>query len=181
MNARRFVLTAAAALTVLSLPVRAATPQAVAVTGSVMQSCTAWTPSGSLTFSPVYDVFSSTAPTGSASLTTRCTKGASVTFAVNGGQNFSHASPGGFRAMTDGTGHYLSYQLYQNAGLGAAWGFSSSTGAGTALGQTGLGNAAGETMTLGLFGQIPAKQDAFVSTSAKTLAYQDTVTVTVNY
>lgn len=181
MNARRFLLAAAAAAAMLSLPVQAAPPQSVAVTGSVLQTCIAWTPSGPLTFSPTYDVFSSTVPTGSASLTTKCTKGAPVTFAVNGGQNYTHASPSGFRAMTDGSSHYLSYQLYQNSGLSAAWAFSTSTGAGTPANQTGLGNAAAETMTLNLFGQIPAQQDAFVSSSGKTLAYQDTVTVTVNY
>lgn len=181
MKARRFVTAALAAMAIASPQARAATPQAIAVTGSVVQTCTTWTPSGSLTFSPTYDVFSNTAPTGSASLTTRCTKGAAVTFAVNGGQNYSHASPSGLRAMTDGSNHFLSYQLYQNAGLTAAWGFSTSTGAGTGLNQTGLGNAAGETMTLSLFGQIPAKQDVFVSSSSKTLLYQDTVTVTVNY
>lgn len=181
MKRRSLFATLAAAAAIASAPVSAATTSPVAVTGSVMQSCTAWTPSGSLTFAPKYDVFSSASPTGSASLATRCTKGASVTFAVNGGQNYTHASPGGFRAMTDGSSHYLSYQLYQNSGLTAAWAFSASTGTGTAVGQTGLGNAAGETMTLNLYGQVPAGQDAFVSANSKSLLYQDTVTVTVNY
>lgn len=83
--------------------------------------------------------------------------------------------------MTDGSSHYLSYQLYQDSGLTSAWAFSTSTGSGSTAGQTGLGNAAGETMTLNLYGRVPAGQDAFVSANSKSLLYQDTVTVTVNY
>ncbi len=180
MKARRFLVFAAVAIFTVLARAYASGPEPVAVTGSVIQTCTAWTPNGALSFSPNYDVFSLTAPTGSTSLTTKCTKGASVTFAANGGLNYTHATSG-FRAMSDGSSHYLNYQLYQNSGLSTVWGFSTSTGAGTAVNETGLGNAAGETMTLSLYGQIPAQQDVFVSSSSKTLLYQDTVTVTVNY
>jgi spore coat protein U-like protein len=181
MRSLSFLILTFSIATAACTPVLAAAPQAVNVTGSVIQSCTTWTPSGSLTFSPTYDVFSATVPTGSASLTTNCTKGATVTFAVNGGQNFNHASPRGLRAMTDGSNHFLSYQLYQDSGFTTAWAFSMGTGAGTTVNETGLGNAAGESMTLNLFGQLPAKQDAFVSSTAKTLLYQDTITATVNF
>lgn len=151
----------------------------VTINSTVAQSCTTLTAAGALNFSPNYDVFSSTAPTGNTSLTTNCTQGASVSFSVDGGAHAGSGSVSGARAMTDGSSHYLSYLLASDAAFSSPWQFSGSTA--TPQATTGAGNATGEQLTLNIYGQIPTGQDAFVGSGAATLAYSDTVVASVNY
>ena len=151
----------------------------VTINATVAQSCSTLTASGALNFSPNYDVFSSTAPTGNTSLSTNCTKGASVSFSVDGGAHAGSGSISGDRAMSDGSSHYLSYELASDSGFTAPWQFSGSTA--TPQGTTGLGNGSAEAMTLNVYGRIPSGQDAYVGSAATTLAYSDTVVASVNY
>jgi len=84
--------------------------------------------------------------------------------------------------MTDGSGHFLSYQLYENAALTQVWTFNSA-GVGTGLnGSTDTVTPAGNAvnMTLAVYGDIPAGQaPAYCSGGAS--CYTDSVMVTVNY
>lgn len=154
----------------------------VNISSTVAQSCTTLTSNGDLTFSPNYDVFSTTAPTGSTTLTTNCTKGASVSFAIDGGAHAGSGSVSGDRAMTDGNSHYLSYELASDSAFTAPWAFTTGTGGGgTPQAQTGAGNTQAEALTLSIYGRIPTGQDAYVASTASTLAYSDTVTASVNY
>jgi spore coat protein U-like protein len=155
----------------------------VSINATVAQSCTTLTSAGALTFSPNYDVFSSTAPTGNTSLSTNCTKGASVSFSVDGGQHAGSGSISGDRALTDGSSHYLSYTLSSDSAGSTPWAFTGSGSSTTATPQstTGAGNTSGEALTLSIYGSIPTGQDAFVASGASTLAYSDTVVASVNY
>ncbi len=174
-----FVATAVASLVMAAPAFATSQTSNVTINSTVQQSCTTFTSAGALTFSPNYDVFSSTAPTGNTSLTTNCTKGAAVSFSVDGGGHAGSGSISGDRALTDGSSHYLSYELASDSGFTSPWQFT--TGGGTGQNQTGLGNTTGEKMTLSIYGRIPAGQDAYVGSTATTLLYQDTVVASVNY
>lgn len=175
--------TAAAAVALASIgfataPVFAAgsQTQSLTVNGSVSQSCTALSSAQTLTF-PAYDfqTNASTADTaGPVTYTTKCTKGSTVNFSVDGGANYSHTS--GTRAMKSPlTGDYMNYGLFQDSSDATAWAFNSSTGAGTngpALNPT----SDTQTLTLTIYGKIPAGQDVSVATD-----YADSVTVAINF
>jgi spore coat protein U-like protein len=150
--------------------------QSLTVNGSVSQSCTTLSSAQTLTF-PAYDfqANASTADTaGPVSYTTQCTKGSSVAFSVDGGANFAHTS--GTRALKSaGTGDYMNYGLFQDSADTTAWAFNSSTGGGT-NGPTLNPTSNTQTLTLTIYGSIPAGQDVSVASD-----YTDSVTVAVNY
>lgn len=150
--------------------------QSLTVNGSVTQSCTTLSSAQTLTF-PAYD-FQANASTpddaGPVSYTTQCTKGSSVAFSVDGGANFAHTS--GTRAMkSGGTNDYLNYGLFQDSARGTAWAFDSSTGAGS-NGPTLNPTSKTQTLTLTIYGRVPAGQDVSVASD-----YTDAVTVAINY
>lgn len=150
--------------------------QSLTVNGSVTQSCTTLSSAQTLTF-PAYD-FQANASTpddgGPVSYTTQCTKGSSVAFSVDGGANYAHTS--GTRAMkSTGTSDFLNYGLFQDTGRATAWAFNSSTGAG-ANGPTLNPTSDTQTLTLTIYGRIPAGQDVSVASD-----YTDSVTVAINY
>jgi spore coat protein U-like protein len=150
--------------------------QTLTVNGSVTQSCTTLSSAQTLTF-PAYD-FQTNATTadtaGPVSYTTKCTKGSSVAFSVDGGSNFSHTS--GTRAMKSTTASdYMNYGLFSDSADTTAWAFNSSTGAGT-NGPTLNPTSNTQTLTLTIYGSIPAGQDVSVASD-----YTDSVTVAINY
>lgn len=150
--------------------------QTLTVNGSVTQSCTTLSSAQTLTF-PAYDfqTNASTADTaGPVSYTTQCTKGSSVAFSVDGGANFAHTS--GTRALKSAsTSDYMNYGLFSDAADTTAWGFDSTTGAG-ANGATLNPTSNTQTLTLTIYGSIPAGQDVSVASD-----YTDSVTVAINY
>jgi spore coat protein U-like protein len=81
--------------------------------------------------------------------------------------NGSHAS-GSTRRMTDGSGHYVSYELYRDAGRTQRWGNTPNTDT-----SNGTGNNAIQTATV--YGRVPAQ-----ATPAGG-SYADTVTVTLTF
>jgi spore coat protein U-like protein len=97
-----------------------------------------------------------------------CTKGAAPTIGLNAGNNSASAS-GTTRAMSNGAGDFLSYEIFQNGGRTTVWGNS---GAGLLTTAPAPSKAARSFPT---FGRIPAGQDAASG------AYTDTVTATVNF
>ena len=150
--------------------------QTLTVNGSVTQSCTTLSSAQTLTF-PAYD-FQTNATTadtaGPVSYTTSCTKGSSVAFSVNGGANFAHTS--GTRALKSATtSDYMNYGLFSDSSDTTAWAFNSSTGAGT-NGPTLNPTSNTQTLTLTIYGSIPAGQDVSVASD-----YTDSVTVAINY
>ncbi len=123
-----------------------------------------------------YNVNSTSATTGTSTITVNCTKGTTFTVAIDAGSNAGGASNFSARQMTDGatTPNYLAYQLYTSNSYSTVWGDgtnSSSTVTGTGAGP-GVGNQITETV----FGQIPAQQNVPAG------SYTDgTVNVTVTY
>jgi spore coat protein U domain-containing protein, fimbrial subunit CupE1/2/3/6 len=150
--------------------------QNLTVNGSVTQSCTTLSSAQTLTF-PAYD-FQANASTpddaGPVSYTTQCTKGSSVAFSVDGGANYGHTS--GTRALkSSSTSDYINYGLFQDSARSTAWAFNSGTGAGT-NGPTLNPTSDTQTLTLTIYGRIPAGQDVSVASD-----YTDAVTVAINY
>lgn len=154
----------------------ATTNQQVSVTGNVVGDCTTVPATGTLAFG-AYNPFSGTDLTGGPfTISINCTRGdTNLNVAVNGGLNFTNASPSGNRAMKDATNQFLSYQLYQTTGTSTPWAFNATTGIGTqvSLAAGGINTA----NTISLYGIIPHGQ----SSGPDVGSYSDTVTVTVNY
>lgn len=150
--------------------------QSLTVSGSVSQSCTTLSSAQTLTF-PAYDFQANATAAdtaGPVSYTTKCTKGSSVAFSVNGGGNYGHTS--GTRAMKSSqTGDYMNYGLFQDSNDQTAWAFNSGSGVGT-NGPTLNPTSDTQTLTLTIYGSIPAGQDVSVAND-----YTDSVTVAINY
>jgi spore coat protein U-like protein len=179
ISLRNFVL--GAGLAALStVPALASTHTAsVTINGSVSQSCQAFTPSTaqSITFG-AYDSFANATAdlddTTGVTLTTHCTKGATVNFSVDGGANYASTPVTGTRALKDANNNYLAYNLYRESSHTNVWGFDS-TGAGTNVSAGTIASSA-DNQSISLYGRVPHGQDPAVSST-----YGDTVTVTVSF
>ncbi len=139
------------------------------VTANVISSCTI--AAANLAFGN-YDpvVANAASPLNmSSTVTVACTKGDVVTIGLNAGLHSAQAI-GTTRAMSSGGGtpSYLSYEIYQNAGMTTVWGNS---GAGLET-YTSTGKAA---VALIDYGQIPAGEDQPIA------SYTDTVIATVTF
>ena len=147
-------------------------------TASVVGNCSTITPNpGSIAFGS-YDPF--TYPSGTplkdataAVFSTNCTLNDSISWTVGIGNNCGKGSVAADRAMTDGTSHYLSYELYQNSSDTTAWAYGASCGAPTGVSQTGGGT--GTANTISVYGLIPGGQNVYQA------SYSDSVTITVSY
>jgi spore coat protein U-like protein len=153
----------------VSAPAFAATTADVAVSATVVASC-------SITALPVafgdYDALSSTPNDATGSVDVSCSTGSSPKIWLGPGLNElggpSAAAP--VRRMQKGaTGNYLGYQLYQETGRTNIWGGTdgSSPAAATA--------ADLDPATSTIFGRVPINQASTIG------AYTDTVVATVNF
>ncbi|AXQ28432.1 spore coat U domain-containing protein [Solimonas sp. K1W22B-7] len=97
-----------------------------------------------------------------------CTTGADYDIGLDAGANESSANDINTRRMTDGSSHYVGYNMYSNAGRTTVWGETVDT---NTLGSTGTG--AEQSFTV--YGRVPAQ------TTPQAGSYADTVTVTVTY
>lgn len=138
----------------------------LSVSASVVANCTVANQTLAFgSYDPVTNL--STAATASATISVTCTKGSSsVSLAANNGLNNANATTPSTRALSDGSGDYLSYDLYTDSGYTTIWN-TTNTFAPTFATST----AATETV----YGRIPAGQ------SPKVGSYTDTVTMTVNF
>ena len=102
---------------------------------------------------------------GTGTVTVACTKGATATIALGNGGNAS----GSTRRMADGTGNFLSYELYQDSSRSVIW---STSGSGL-LSPTAAPSKAARDFTV--FGRISGNQDVPAG------SYGDTVVATVNF
>ena len=94
-----------------------------------------------------------------------CTKGANVTITLNKGLYGTYAT-GTTRAMSSGSGHYLSYELYSNPARSTVW---------NATSPVQFNSTSSNALTETVYGQIPAGQNAFAG------SYSDTVTITATF
>lgn len=97
-------------------------------------------------------------------ITLHCPSGTAWKLGLNNGANAN----GTTRRMTDGSSHYVSYELYQNANRTTRWGDTVGT-------DTVAGSGNGATTTVTVYGQVPAQ------TVPAAGSYSDTVTVTLTY
>lgn len=104
-------------------------------------------------------------------LTVACTKGApNVWIGLDAGANGASAT-GTTRALSAGSGSFLSYELYTadpNPAAGAVWGNTQATGKSYVA-------ASKASTAITVFGRVPKGQDAAAG------SYSDTVTATINY
>lgn len=176
----KVLLLAAVAMALAHGAALAGTGQQVSVTGNVTGGCNTLSPaSGTIAFGS-YNPFSSTDVTaGPLTFSINCTKSdPNFTVAISGGNNYTHATPAGDRAMTDSSGTFLTYQLYQTTGTGSPWAFNTSTGVGTQVNET--ANGLNTASTFSLYGILPHGQTG-VSGPGVSAAFSDTVVVTVNF
>lgn len=104
---------------------------------------------------------------------TTCNNGLPYSIYLGDGNN---RIAGGFRQMTNGSGQYIPYQLYQNSNYSAVWdttGGVSAVGGSGGVSKTGSGNSQGTNV----YGKIP--QGTTISTAPGN--YSDAIVVTVTY
>ena len=102
---------------------------------------------------------------GTGRVTVACTKGAAPTIGLGTGSSAS----GSARRLADGTGNFLTYDLYQDSSRSVAW---SNSGAGM-LTTTAATSKAARDFTV--YGRIGGNQDVPAG------SYTDTVVATVNF
>ncbi len=139
--------------------------QNMTVSATVIADCTIAT--APIAFGS-YDPLNSSDTTANGSVSVTCTNGAPITIELDNGQNSSHAGSQ-TRAMTDGSSHYLTYDVFQDAGHSTEWG---SVAASHAVSTNGTGAAdAHSAYGLALHGQ----------TAPPIGVYSDTVLAKVNF
>lgn len=138
------------------------------VSASVSANCTI--SAGALAFGAYDPVAANLAAAldGTATLTVRCTQGASATIALDQGANADAGSTAliPLRRMADGAAHFLAYFLFQDAGRSTVWGAGAAAAA-----YTGTGDSQGVTV----YGRMPAAQNVPAGNFA------DTVSATINF
>jgi spore coat protein U-like protein len=136
----------------------------IAVSASVTNNCTISTQALAFgSYDPV--VANATANLdGTGRVTVACTKGALATIGLGTGGNAAGSS----RRLADGSGNYLTYELYQDSSRSSVW----NTGAGL-LSMTPAPTRAARDFSV--YGRIPGAQDVPAG------SYADTVVATVNF
>lgn len=113
-------------------------------------------------------ISSSSNNTTNTTFTVTCTNGTTYSVAMGDGQNGTTDST---RAMTDGSGNLLAYQLYTDTSDTNVWASTCSGSGSDCAYKTGSGTA----QTIHVYGEVPAGQ--YVTPGS----YNDTVQMTVNY
>jgi spore coat protein U-like protein len=153
------------------------TTTTVNVTATVNSVCNMQAASTAVAFGTIPAFTVSTTPaTGNVTLT--CNKGATVTLAVNNGNNYGQGQPNTLRAMKSGTSDYIAYHIYQPTDAT----FTTCSGASTewtsALAISSLWSSNGGPNTISLCGVVDA---APATGYAVGTSYLDVVTVTATY
>ncbi len=166
-SARTLAAIAATTALVAALAPRASAATATAnltVNATVTKNCTVST--SALAFGSYDPVVANASANldGTGGVTVACTRGATASIALGSGSNASGAA----RRMGDGTGNFLTYELYSDSGRATAW----SNGAG-ALTLNAAPSRAARDFTV--YGRIAGNQDVPAGT------YGDTVVATVNF
>jgi spore coat protein U-like protein len=135
------------------------------VSASVSNNCTVST--AALTFAAYDPVVANASANldGTGRVTVACTKGAAPNIALGSGSSAS----GGSRRLSDGSGNFLTYDLYQDSGRSVAW---AATGAGILTPSPATTKAARDFT---VYGRIGGNQDVPAG------SYADSVLATVNF
>ncbi len=163
---RTAALSALLGVTLLPLAVSGANQTAsLTVSATVTNNCTIST--AALTFAPYDPVVANASSNldGTGRVSVACTKGASPTIGLGTGS----AASGSARRLSDGSGNFLSYELYQDSGRSVSW---ANSGAGI-MTTTAATSKAARDFTV--YGRIAGNQDVPAG------SYADTVVATVNF
>lgn len=161
------VAAGAVVMALISAPTAALAATATAnlsVSATVINNCVIST--AAVAFGPYdpVDVNAATDLDGTGTVTIACTKGATATVGLGLGSNAS----GTTRRMTDGSGNFLTYELYQEVGHSTVW----NTGAGL-LSPAAAPSKAPRDFTV--YGEVTGNQDIAAGN------YTDTVVASVNF
>lgn len=175
LSFRPIALAAVAALIAAPLTASATTATGtLTVSASIAQTCTV--AAQTLAFG-AYDPTVGGVVNAPATLSVKCTKGATAVYLdLDNGQNHA-VCPGAAQRCMKGAGatpDYLNYQLYSDSGHTVIWGAGSPAGSNTGV-AFGPFTSSTVAVPVTLYGQIPASQDAQVDT------YGDSVVETVNF
>lgn len=163
MKVSKSVMAAIVAASLLPLAAMATTSTSTfQVSATVSSSCSMTT--SNLSFG-TYDPLAVLATAATTSVSVTCNLLTPYTVALDGGSTAASISA---RAMTDGSGHNLPYQLYSDATHLTVFGDGTT---GSTVAGTGTGLAVGTTV----YGQIAAGQ------SVPNGSYADTITVTLTF
>lgn len=163
---KRVIALAVLAAGVSSFAVDTASQTAsLTVSATVANNCTVST--SALAFAPYDPVIANASANleGTGRVTVACTKGAAPTIGLGTGSSAS----GSARRLSDGSGNYLSYDVYQDSGRSVAW---TNAGAGQ-LTTTAATSKAARDFTV--YGRVAGNQDVPAG------SYSDTVVATVNF
>ena len=154
------------AATIAPASAQAATATAnLSATATVINNCTISTAALAFgNYDPV-GVNAAAALDGTGTVTIACTKGTTATIGLGLGANAS----GTTRRMTDGSGNYLTYEMYHEVGHSTVWG----TAGAALLSPAAAPSKAARNFTV--YGQVTGNQDATAG------AYTDTIVATVNF
>ena len=142
--------------------------------GAAATSCSVSTPG--IAFGN-YNVFATTAVTSTATLTVSCTLSGALLATVNYTVSMSTGSSNTFvQRQMQGGGYTLGYNLYTSNTYSNVWGDGTGSTSTVSGSMTLYFFAPTGSATLTAYGQIPAQQDAGVSS-----AYTDNIIVTVSY
>ncbi|PPE74469.1 spore coat protein U [Solimonas fluminis] len=150
----------------------AAPAVAATVTGNfqaqitIQNTCALTTAPTNLNFGPQGVLVANVDTTSTIKVT--CTTGADFDLGLDAGANESAANNVNTRRMTDGSSHYVSYNMYSDSGRNTVWGEAVDT---NTVGSTGTGTEQSFTV----YGRVPAQ------TTPPAGSYADTVVVTVTY
>jgi spore coat protein U-like protein len=153
-------------ITGAAAPVFAATASTnLGVSATVINNCLITT--SALAFGSYDPVVANSAADldGTGVVSVACTKGVSPTIALGLGSNAS----GSTRRMGDGSGHYLTYELFKESGHVTVWG----TAGGALLSPSAAPSKDARDFTV--YGRVTGGQDATAG------SYTDTVVATVNF
>jgi len=139
------------------------------VSASVAANCTISTAALAFSYDPVVANAASGADSlATGSVTVQCTKGDTVSVALNFGQNVTGTTQ---RRVKSGS-NYLSYNLFTDSTYATIWADGTSSSSALSYGPFASSTTA---ITTTVFGKMPKGQDAPVG------AYSDTVLATVNF
>ena len=152
-------------ITGAAAPVFAAASTNLGVSATVINNCLIST--SALAFGSYDPVVGNSAADldGTGVVSVACTKGVSPTIALGLGSNAS----GSTRRMSDGSGNFLTYELYKETGRVTVWGAAG----GALLSTSAAPSKAARDFTV--YGRVTAGQDATAG------SYTDTVVATVNF
>lgn len=142
----------------------------LSVSANVINSCTIGTVTG-VTFASFNGIINTTINASvNGIIPVTCTLNSSISISLDHGQNFLASN---YRRMTDGSSHYIGYQLYSDSGYTTKWGNTTD--------QPYIGGPVASTGTGAVVNYLVYGQIVNTNSSVPAGSYSDSVGITVTY